>query len=88
MSDYITKQEVLKLLTPSDTRISETYIALVREEIKLRPSADAVKVVRCKDCKYAELHKDHNVIFCEINELSGRWIKADDYCSYGEQKER
>ena len=48
---------------------------------------DIVQVVRCKDCKYAELHKDNNVIFCEINELSGRWIKADDYCSYGERKD-
>ena len=44
MSDYITKDEVLTLLNPNDTRISETYIALVREEIKLRPSADVEPV--------------------------------------------
>ena len=42
MSDYITKEEVLNLLTPSNTRISDTYIKLVKEEIKLRPSADVV----------------------------------------------
>lgn len=91
MSDYITKEEVLKLLTPSDTRISKTYIALVREEIKLRPSADVVKVVRCKDCKYLKPFTSQYGAgqYCECPcSFGGQGIKKpDDYCSYGERRD-
>ena len=86
MSDYITKEEVLNLLTPSDARICDSYIRLVKEEIKLRPTADVVEVVRCKDCKYwndAGLCKKHS------NPIVGAiyGTDADDYCSEGKRKD-
>lgn len=91
MSDYITKEEVLSLLNPNDTRISEPYIALVREEIKLRPSADVIKVVRCKDCKYLKPFTSQYGAgqFCECPcSFGGQGIKKpDDYCSYGKQRD-
>lgn len=81
MSDYITKEEVLNLLTPSDTRISDSYIGLAKEEIKLRPSVDVVEVVRCKDCK------KRNTRMCMMNNIVGmnKDLFDDDYCSYGEK---
>ena len=43
---------------------------------------DVVPVVRCKDCKYYELHKCHN--------NANGWFShrtSDDFCSYGERRE-
>ncbi len=56
------------------------------------PTADVVKVVRCKDCKYCE-------VFYPIKEIGEEAIKGHccrlhnsyrkqtDFCSYGELKE-
>lgn len=49
------------------------------------PDADAVEVVRCKDCKYwdkATIRK--GFLICPA---SGMEIMAEDYCSYGKRKE-
>ena len=58
------------------------------------PSADAVPVVRCKDCKY---YRNHPNGLCYLhtepteNErgYSGEavCVEPDDFCSYGEQRE-
>lgn len=45
--------------------------------------ADAVEVVRCKDCKYWT-GKDYDGC-CIKNGLATRY--ANDYCSYGERRE-
>jgi hypothetical protein len=46
------------------------------------PTADVVEVVRCKDCKYYEIHKPSVTLNCE---RGGRMIpmNPDDFCSYG-----
>lgn len=48
---------------------------------------DMVEVVRCKDCKYYEIHKPHITLNCE---RQGKLIPMmpNDYCSYGERKEK
>ena len=46
------------------------------------PTIDAVEVVRCKDCKYADLH-DGEYRLCL---LTGTWKKLDHFCSDGERK--
>ena len=48
--------------------------------------ADFIEVVRCKDCKYYEIHKPYVTLNCERD---GKLIpmKPDDFCSYGERKE-
>ena len=44
---------------------------------------DAIDVVRCKDCKYYEIHRPKVMLCCERN---GKLIPMfpDDFCSYGE----
>lgn len=42
------------------------------------PEADAVEVVRCKDCKY------HGQFSC-LHPSVGRICDENDYCSYGER---
>ena len=46
---------------------------------------DVIPVVRCKDCKYYEIHKPSVLENCERN---GYLIpmKPDDFCSYGERR--
>ena len=60
--------------------------AVLASDIKNAPTVDAVPVVRCKDCKYYEIHKPKVLENCERN---GYIIpmKPDDFCSYGERKD-
>ena len=61
------------------------FNANVNDAILTAPTVDAVKIVRCKDCKH----------YCPVyaDTMGGRdclllktITKADDYCSYGERK--
>ena len=47
------------------------------------PAADAVEVVRCRDCKY---HEDTSITEHEHCCLIGKTVRYDDFCSYGERK--
>lgn len=48
------------------------------------PTIDAVPVVRCKDCKYW----CEDTLSCTIgNHYDDNWY-AEDFCSYGERKEK
>ena len=57
------------------------------------PTVDAVEVVRCRDCKWympGDLFTD--IMFCHrLKKENGKPAKynycADDFCSYGEQKD-
>jgi hypothetical protein len=59
------------------------------------PTVDAVEVVRCKDCKHWQdswVAPDgkHEHGYCHMEEADdvvvGRW--DDDFCSYGERKDK
>ena len=62
------------------------FKAVGTNEIDKAPTIDAVKVVRCRDCKHYEIHKPKVLENCERN---GYIIpkKPDDFCSYGERKD-
>lgn len=65
-------------------RTGSSYFDDFRQTLKgyidIQPTADVVKVVRCKDCKH--LYKDGE---CPLR----TWFTHDDddYCSYGERKD-
>lgn len=57
------------------------------EYIEKQPSADAVEVVRCKDCKHR--HKDFCFRLGKIDEEQNSYfliVKNDDYCKWGEKE--
>lgn len=66
--------------------------------IATQPTVDAVPVVYCKDCKYADA-KRRNVtekryynfiLFCRNADFCGGEplaMRPDDFCSYGERKD-
>lgn len=52
------------------------------------PAADAIEVVRCKDCKWYELFYtlNGNEFRCCCRETKESLRNSDDYCSNGERK--
>ena len=66
-----------------------------RDKIKAIPTADVVEVVRCKDCKNAYINSfsaQSGIAICRFwsnrSETNILAVQQDDYCSYGELKER
>ena len=53
--------------------------------IKKMPTVDAVEVVRCKDCRYGQVHNIKGTRICE--EHYDAPMMDNDYCSYGEREE-
>ena len=73
-------------------REGETYLDSMAEGfmgadkvIFMLPPVDAVEVVRCKDCKWYEVHKPRVLENCE---REGKLVPMmpDDFCSYGERR--
>ena len=56
----------------------------VLEWIEQAPTVDAVKVVRCKDCKWLYGVMDN---YCCINHKGLVEICENSFCSYGERKD-
>lgn len=63
----------------------------ISKELKALPSADAVEVVRCGECKYKRLYDDGDTkyYYCALEDRPNRnWSVDDtDYCSWGERNE-
>lgn len=57
------------------------------QDIAEAPTADAVPVVRCRECVGRPFwEEDHNGV--PVCLLSGLYVRSeDDFCSYGERKE-
>ena len=51
-------------------------------EIDDAPTIDAVEVVRCKDCEYADFESPYPV--CNLIEMN---ITDNDFCSWGDKGE-
>ena len=83
MNDLISRQWLMecvnegwiKFETEKDENI---FIHLVRD---IAPSADAVPVVRCKDCKFFREHLSMNCVY-HISAVGENW-----FCSQGKVKE-
>ena len=85
MTEYIEREAAYREIC-SDETMSGYEKAYCSELIRNIPSADVAPVVRCKDCKYYEIHKPKVLENCERN---GYIIpmKPDDFCFYGERKD-
>lgn len=55
--------------------------------IENAPAADVAEVVRCKECIYWENGKGYTP-YCNHPDSMLMDTNADDFCSYGERKER
>ncbi len=70
-----------------ETKALRKMIGGIINHIEKLPAVDAVEVVRCKDCKYYEIHKPRVSENCERKEGYQIPMMPNDYCSYGERRE-
>lgn len=96
MAEYVEREAVIKDIEENFCveSISEQDkgIRIALKYIKNFPAADVVEVVRCKDCKFhREVHyEDEGEPPCikHVCKLYKRAMQLDDFCSYGERKEK
>lgn len=62
----------------------ETYRRLYEKYVDLKNNA--VKVVKCKNCRHRFYDKYNDCYMCEKHEY-GESFEDNDYCSYGEKRE-
>ena len=62
----------------------ETYRRLYEKYVDLKNNA--VKVVKCKNCRYRFYDKYNDCYMCDRHEY-GESFEDDDYCSWGERRE-
>ena len=84
MAEYIEREKALDALL--DEMVGTGYQSRAMDAIRFCPTADAVEVVRCKDC----MHWGGTTYGFICRKFSGIDNKicmgADQYCSYGERK--
>lgn len=57
-------------------------------DIENAPTVDAVVVTRCKDCKYAYINSFSASSGVALCTLSGQPMQQDDFCSYGDRRDK
>lgn len=96
MSDYIKREDAIQAVKDNSYSLNDDELIEVNgfgaiDSINELPSADAIEVVRCKDCKYLKPYTSQygSGQFCECPcSFGGQGIKKpDDYCSYGERRD-
>lgn len=70
----------------SFSRAKQFYHGL-RGILEATPTVDAVKVTRCKDCKYGSCDSKPDGAMVCLRTKDGFWRKETDFCSYGERRE-
>ena len=93
MSRYIDADELLKTINKNVAEAHNERCAQLLEAILNAPTADVVEVVRCKDCSCAE-SLPSGLLRCQLHSVYSMFgnsifnVKPDDYCSYGERREK
>ena len=90
MSDLIFRADAIAVIRKNRYRLyghgmtEDVLVAAWIRNLERLPSADAVEVIRCKDCKHRRENcgmGDHR--WCDFHRMTTR---ADDFCSYGRRK--
>ena len=103
MDEYIEREKLYKRISDIRIYVSvarqsgkdlagellKFYREGVLKAIADAPAADVVEVVRCKDCKYFTQDKIADEIMDRCVYFGGMVsIAPDDFCSYGERREK
>lgn len=80
MHDTISRQDAI------DALMNDSDWADAIPTIKSLPSANAIEVVRCKDCKHQE-HCHETVAHTRLHDgFKEHWSEPIEWCSRGERK--
>ena len=81
-NDLISREALLEAIR---TDVAPFTLSMVFRHIHSAPAVDAVEVVRCKDCIYAQERYGH--LKCELGiSISNTWNNPNMFCSYGERR--
>lgn len=93
--EYIEREALLKDIQAHKDKggLGSCVAGTLERYVKRVPTADVVEVVRCCTCKYSEAVGD---IGCHCQNRKTPWfndefevyMNLDDFCSYGERKEK
>ena len=82
-------EKVIRDLTAMKAQLGVDAILIdgMIDVLKRQPKADAVQVIRCKDCKYGKVDNAdfHDQYLCNIS--GSDWNCGNHFCSYGERKD-
>lgn len=86
-----TEKQLISLDEALEATHKEVYwtkseAAYIRSFLVKLPRADAVEVVRCKDCRYRIHDEVTNEWFCNSSHSGFVYAKPNDFCSYGERR--
>lgn len=84
MADYVDKEQLIEEYESygSTSPIALTFIDYLKE----MPAVDAVKVVRCKDCRYKDKTNKRCVLIEHYRSVRGIKFDDDFYCALGAKK--
>lgn len=89
MAEHIEREKAIGFVKQYTPHIDgETTMQCVKTALENVPTADVVKVVRCKDCVIGITNTAKmgaGWYWCKNNQ---QYHKSDHYCGYGELKER
>lgn len=86
MAKYIEAEEIKRIIRANDWSNKAVPLA-VGMIIDRVPAADAVEVVRCKDCGYCyPICRLNGTVYVYQCEYFTSDVDADDFCSNGERK--
>ncbi len=95
--EYISREAALKDFEASNAHNPNWTPTRVKTLLLRQPAADVVPVVRCKDCKYSTLPSELTQRYGKPGTLTchnryapcnRRNVGGDDFCSYGEAREK
>lgn len=86
-NDLISREVLLKEINDAMDNDGMGYVVgqTIKRYLKRQSAVDAVEVVRCKDCIYAQERYGH--LKCELGiSISNTWNNPNMFCSYGERR--
>lgn len=87
MARYIDADEIDYTVTIVGEAENAGYRAVAFEsDIDEMPTADAVEVVRCKDCKYWHSPTNDDMHYCKLRFGLQGIVAESDFCSYGKKE--
>lgn len=90
MAEYIDREAMLEDFESCNRSNPKWTPQRVKTLIVRQPPADAVPIIRCKDCKFAHCRAAsvYPVVECMRPDVGYGAVRGlDDYCSYGERGE-
>lgn len=84
-TDYISRQSAINIVCDDECDDCPDGGCDMYRRLKRLPAADAVDVVRCKDCRYFYNNPDE---MCCINHRGVVKTDENGYCHHAERKEK